>query len=516
MATPAHSRHPTGEPSSAADDARDARYANPFAPPDEAEEAPESARPRSLFGEILDWMLAPLLLLWPMSIAVTYLVAKTIANGPFDRALETNAYVLARQIHPVNGVAELTLPQATRDFLRADNVDSVYFQVLGTRGELVAGEADLPLPRDEDRPPPGVVVFRDDLLRGNDVRVAYTTVALPQVGGTLPVLVQVGETLDKRNALANDIIKGVILPQFVILPLAILLVWFGLSRGLAPLNALQAHIRARRPDDLSPVEAQRAPPEIEPLVTSFNDLLARLEQNMALQKRFIADAAHQMKTPLAGLRTQAEFALRHDVSADVQRSLEQIATSSEQAARLVTQLLALARAENRASGLTFEPVEIATLARRAVRDWVQAALAKRMDLGYEGPDDDAPLDVDGNPLMLREMLGNLIDNAIRYTPEGGRITVRVQADRAARLARVEVEDTGPGIPAAERERVLERFYRILGREGDGSGLGLAIVREIVAQHGGTLTLDDHVYQAMPRLAGTLVRVTLPLHEPSPE
>ena len=509
MATPARSLHPTG------DTARDARYENPFAPPDETD-APEAARPRSLFGEILDWMLAPLLLFWPMSIAVTYLVAKTIAKGLFDRALETNAYVLARQIHPVNGIAELTLPQATRDFLRADNIDSVYFQVLGTRGELVAGEADLPLPREDDRPPPGVVVFRDDLLRGDDIRVAYTTVALPQTSGTQPVLVQVGETLDKRNALANDIIKGVILPQFVILPLAILLVWFGLSRGLAPLNALQAHIRARRPDDLSPVEAQRAPPEIEPLVTSFNDLLARLEQNMALQKRFIADAAHQMKTPLAGLRTQAEFALRHDVSPDVQRSLEQIATSSGQAARLVTQLLALARAENRASGLMFEPVEIATLARRAVRDWVQAALAKRMDLGYEGPDDDAPLDVDGNPLMLREMLGNLIDNAIRYTPEGGRITVRVRADRPARAVHLEVEDTGPGIPAAERERVLERFYRILGRDGDGSGLGLAIVREIVTQHGGALTLDDHVYQDAPRLAGTLVRITLPLHEPAPE
>ncbi|MBN3819985.1 ATP-binding protein, partial [Paraburkholderia sp. Se-20369] len=148
-----------------------------------------------------------------------------------------------------------------------------------------------------------------------------------------------------------------------------------------------------------------------------------------------------------------------------------------------------------------------------------AALAKRMDLGYEGPDDaddDAPLDVAGSPLMLREMLGNLIDNAIRYTPQGGRITVRVRAERAARCAHLEVEDTGPGIPAAERERVLERFYRILGREGDGSGLGLAIVREIVAQHGGSLTLDDNVYQAMPRLAGTLVRVTLPLHVAAPE
>ena len=508
MATPAPPRHPTGEAVSAADAARDARYENPFAPPDETD-APGTVRPRSLFGEILDWMLAPLLLLWPMSIAVTYLVAKTIANGPFDRALETNAYVLARQIHPVNGVAELTLAQATRDFLRADNVDNVYFQVLGTRGELVAGEADLPLPRDEDRPPPGVVVFRDALLRGDDIRVAYTTVALPQASGTQPVLVQVGETLDKRNALANDIIKGVILPQFVILPLAILLVWFGLSRGLAPLHALQAHIRARRPDDLSPLEARRAPPEIEPLVTSFNDLLTRLEQNMELQKRFIADAAHQMKTPLAGLRTQAELALRQDASAEVHRSLEQIATSSEHAARLVTQLLALARAENRLSGQIFTRVEIGDVARSAVRDWIQAALAKQMDLGYEGPDTpEEAIEVEGNPVMLREMLSNLIDNAIRYTPAGGRITVRVRRDAAAQVVHLEVEDTGMGIPAAERERVVERFYRILGREGDGSGLGLAIVREIATMHGGTLAIEDNVYQASPRLAGTLVRVSL--------
>ncbi|CAH2916293.1 MAG: Two-component system histidine kinase BP2548 [uncultured Paraburkholderia sp.] len=425
------------------DEARDKRYANPFAPPDETEAAAE-ARPRSLFGEILDWMLAPLLLLWPMSLAVTYLVAKSIANGPFDRALETDAYVLARQIHPVNGVAKLTLPDSTRDFLHTDNVDSVFYQVLGTRGELVAGERDMPLPHEDDRPQPGLVAFRDDMLRGNDIRVAYTTVEFSQTPGAEPVLVQVAETLDKRSQLANDIIKG------VILPLAILLVWFGLSRGLAPLHALQAHIRARRPDDLSPLEARRAQPEIEPLVTSFNDLLTRLEQNMELQKRLIADAAHQMKTPLAGLRTQAELALRQDASEEVHRSLEQIATSSEHAARLVTQLLALARAENRMSGQIFTPVEVTEVARNAVRDWVQAALAKQMDLGYEAPDE--PVEVKGNPVMLREMLSNLIDNAIRYTPAGGRITVRVRHDAAARLVHLEVEDTGLGIPVAERAR----------------------------------------------------------------
>src|SRR5260370_18684511 len=157
--------------------------------------------------------------------------------------------------------------------------------------------------------------------------------------------------------------------EFVIGPLASVLVCFGLSRGLAPLHALQPNIRARRPDDLSPLEASRAPPEIAPLVASFNDLLNRLEQNMELQKRFIADAAHQMKTPLAGLRTQAELALRQDVSPEVHRSLEQIATSSEHAARLVTQLLALARAENRMTGQIFTPVEVTEVPRSAVRDW---------------------------------------------------------------------------------------------------------------------------------------------------
>jgi two-component system sensor histidine kinase TctE len=231
---------------------------------------------------------------------------------------------------------------------------------------------------------------------------------------------------------------------------------------------------------------------------------------MELQKRFIADAAHQMKTPLAGLRTQAELALRQNASAEVHRSLEQIATSSEQAARLVTQLLALARAENRRSGQIFTPVELGELARSAVREWVQAALAKQMDIGYEAPDE--PVEVAGNPVMLREMLSNLIDNAIRYTPAGGRITVRVRHDAAARLVHLEVEDTGLGIPASERSRVVERFYRILGREGDGSGLGLAIVREITAMHGGELTIDDNVYQESPRLAGTLVRVSLHVPE----
>ena len=192
------------------------------------------------------------------------------------------------------------------------------------------------------------------------------------------MLVQVAETLDKRSQLANDIIKGVILPQFVILPLALAAgVVRAVARACRRCTQLQEHIRARRPDDLSPLESQPARRRKSRRWSRRSTTCWRgLEQNMELQKRFIADAAHQMKTPLAGLRTQAELALRQDASAEVHRSLEQIATSSEHAARLVKQLLALARAENRMSGQIFTPVELTELARSAVRDWVQAAFAQ--------------------------------------------------------------------------------------------------------------------------------------------
>lgn len=473
--------------------------------------------PRSLFGEILDWMLAPLLLLWPMSIAVTYLVAKSIANEPFDRALEANAYVLAQQVHDAGGRVTLSLPTPARDFLRADTADTTYFQVLGGHGELVGGTSELPLPHEDEHPSPGVVQFRDGTVRGNDVRIAYTYVDLP--GARSPsatALVQVGETLDRRNQLANEIIKGVILPQFVILPLAIVLVWFGLTRGLAPLHALQARIRARRPDDLSPLEEHQAPPEIAPLVNALNDLLSRLEQNMQLQQRFIADAAHQLKTPLAGLRTQAELALRETAPDDLRRSLSQIAASSQQAARMVNQLLAMARTENVARGAggasEFEPLDFSQLVRTAVQDRFPAAQAKHIDLGYEAPS--RPLALDGHRLMLREMLNNLIDNAIRYTPARGHVTVRLRRAPGGAV-RLEVEDTGPGIPVAERERVFERFYRILGSDSDGSGLGLAIVREIVQIHHGEVAILDHVDPQAPDVTGTLLRITLPPSPPSP-
>ncbi|GMV60493.1 MAG: hypothetical protein AMXMBFR72_35810 [Betaproteobacteria bacterium] len=460
---------------------------------------------RSLFGEILDWMLAPLLLLWPMSVTVTYLVAQSIANAPFDRTLGERLELLADHVKEFKGQVALQLPLPAHQLLHADTIDSTYYMLLGLRGEFVAGDRDLPIPDENDAPTPGRVKFRSDQIRGTEVRIAYTWVEFRNAKGGQPVLVQVAETLEKRSQLANEIIRGVIVPQFVVLPIAVILVWFGLSRGLAPLNSLQARIRARRPDDLSPIDPQAAPEELAPLVNSFNELLERMAQNLQTQRRFTADAAHQMKTPLAGLRTQAELALRETDPHQLKRSLRQIAASTERATHLINQLLALARAEHHATDLrAFEAIDLVPLARELVRECYPLAQTRCIDLGFEGPN--RPVRIIGMAVLVRELLKNLVDNALRYTPEQGSVTVRVRTASESGSAFLEVEDTGPGIAEHERQLVFERFYRVLGTNVDGSGLGLAIVREIAEQHDALLRLGDNPRATEPGLPGTLISV----------
>ncbi|HEY6774109.1 MAG TPA: sensor histidine kinase N-terminal domain-containing protein, partial [Oxalicibacterium sp.] len=271
----------------------------------DANASPASSRgrtQRSLFGEILDWMLVPLLLLWPLSIAITYIVARSIANEPFDRALEDKLTAVAQQIKEQDGRVITRLSSSARDILHADDIDNVYFQIRDAHSNVVDGDPEMPLPKDAEMPPPWSTQFRNDFIRNTEVRIAYTYVDLhktrvePQLSlEPRLALVQVGETLDKRSQLVNQIIKGVIVPEFIILPVALILVWFALTRGLRPLAELQQRIHERRPDDLSPIDSGLVPEEILPLVGSFNELLARLSHSIRMQKRFIADAAHQMK-----------------------------------------------------------------------------------------------------------------------------------------------------------------------------------------------------------------------------
>ncbi len=472
---------------------------------------------RSLFGEILDWMLTPLLLLWPVSLALTWLVAQGIANKPFDRALIYNAHALAQLVAVQQGKPQFNLPQPASEILRADDADTVFFQVLGPRGELLSGERDLPVPQEEDAAPPGDVRLRDAELRGLPIRMAYIRVRLPLAGEPL-ALVQVAETREKRSVLATEIIKGVMLPQFVILPLAVLLVWLALARGIKPLSRLEERIRARSPDDLSPLDHKTVPLEVAPLVDSVNDLLGRLNDSLATQKRFLADAAHQLKTPLAGLRMQADLAQREGTSTEeLKQSLLQIGRASMRATHTVNQLLALARAEASGMHVAHLPCDLARLTMDVVRDSVPRALDKRIDLGYDGAGPGSPgVWLVGNPTLLKELVRNLVDNAINYTPSSaerpGVITVRVLSDAFGRVLLLQVEDNGPGVPEADRELIFQPFYRALGSEADGSGLGLPIVQEIARQHGAEVLVEDARPGQYP--PGARFTVRFPLREAS--
>lgn len=459
----------------------------------------------SLFGEILDWMLAPLLLIWPISVALTWLVAQGIASRPYDRELGEMARNLGLQAvaaeAPAKGRDRYALAPEAAALLRADASDTVFYQVRGPGGELLSGDKALPQPGADGSVVPWELNFRDDEVGSESVRVAYLWVAPPGTVAGSPagqrlMLVQLAETLGKRARLTNEIIKGVILPQFVILPLAVLLVWLALARGISPLNELQRRIRSRESSDLSPIDEARVPDEVAPLVRAINDLLARLDKSMSRQKHFLADAAHQLKTPLAGLRTQAEL-IQREIDAgrsspdELKRSLQQIARASERAAHTVNQLLTMARAEDAEQALHREPVSLPGIAVDTVRDFVPRAMERRIDLGYEGTEPDASrLRVAGQPVLIGELIRNLVDNALLYTPAGGTVTVRVVEDPFGQVVVLQVEDTGPGIAPGEREKVFQPFYRSLGSGVEGSGLGLAIVREIVQQHEADLSLDD--------------------------
>jgi len=452
-------------------------------------------------------MLAPLLLLWPISIVVTYDVASRAANKPHDQELVEHVMALSSQIrfdalkHP-----RIDLNPVAAMLVRTDSEDSVYYQVMGGAGELLAGDSGMQPPDDSEYPDNRKVRLRDGEFHGESIRIAATQICQDDTDSTTCALVQIGETRLKRAALSAQIVSGVLLPQFAIVPLALIFVWFGLLRGVAPLNRLRDAIGKRRSGDLSPVDVQTVPDELRPLIISFNDMMARLEHMLDAQQRFIADAAHQMRTPLAGLRMQAELALDETDPEQLRQMLRKVLSGAERSAHLINQLLALARVEASTEKLDeFAPVDLLGLTREVVSDFVPSALKKGIDLGLESSDD--AIQPDGNAVLLREMLSNLVDNGIKYTPGGGSVTVSVRLDESdPDVILLSVQDDGPGIPVDARERVFERFYRMLGTNTEGSGLGLPIAREVAELHRGSIHVSDGVGGH-----GSNIVVRLPTH-----
>lgn len=447
---------------------------------------------RSIRRRLLGWLLVPLAIVLVASAVASYRAALTIASDAYDRALLDPALAIAQRLSAAEGRVELDLSPATLDLLRVDASDRVFFAVTA-QGKVIAGEPDLPRP--PEAPEEGAPVFYDGTIGAEPVRVAAMIV--PFADG--PVLIQIAETRVKHNRLVRQLLLSSAAPEVLFFLTSLAVVWFGVGRGLAPLNDLRTELAARSSRDLRPLADSRTPEEVQPLVQELNRLLGRLAESVEAQQRFVADAAHQLRTPLAALQAQVEAARREGLPPELAPTVDRLYAATRRAAHLARQLLTLAAVTSSAERpFAPEPTDLAEVAQRRVADWLVRADGGRIDLGFEL--EAAP--VQGEPQLLGELAANLLDNALNYTPPGGEVTLRT--GRRNGRSFLEVEDNGPGIPEAERELVFERFHRVRGTQGEGTGLGLAIVREIAYRHGAEVDIYT------PALGtGTVVAVRFP-------
>jgi two-component system sensor histidine kinase TctE len=454
----------------------------------------------SLRDHLMNWLLTPLFVLWLISTVVGYFATLNYANQPYDLVLLERARAVAEQMRLGSGQERLDFQPALPDGTSPGMPDRLFYTISDKDGKKIAGNANLSRPLAYRGGKTGPQ-FSNGEHDGEKTRMVSLVYAGPDDAKLYQL--HMSETIHQRQALIRGILANIVIPQLLLLLIAVGAVWYALKRGLEPLERLRQEVARRQRDDLSRLDETQAPAEVRPLISAVNDLLERLKQVMQSQKRFVADAAHQLRTPFAGLKTQAELALRDSDPERKQHALEHILTSARQSTHLVNQLLALARNEPGGQGAdNFTPLDLNQLAQECTVRWVPLALEKNIDLGFEGIPVQAP--VRGDAISLTEMLGNLIDNAIRYTQTGGNITVGVDYQQGGAVLRV--EDNGPGIGPQHRDRVFERFYRILGSGQSGSGLGLAIVAEVAKRHGATIVLG-HGQGGM----GTLLTIRFPHH-----
>ena len=437
--------------------------------------------------KLLAWLLGPLAALLVLDTGAAYWNAVRFSNLAYDRALVEIAREIVLHVRLPGGQPVLELSEAAAKVLLLDQDDLIFFRLTAADGTPLGGDADLPPPHDVQAASPR---FYGDTVRGAPVRMMVASMPVEAASDAAPMLlrVQVAETLNKRRRLAWEMLATVVLPQLLLIVMAAAVVWFGVSRGLAPLQRLRRAVSDRSHLDLSPIDTHAVPGEVRPLVDEVNELMARLKRTFDFQNRFVADAAHQLKTPVSGLKAQIELALRESDAERVRHSLAQLYLSADRLSRLVRQLLSLARNEPGAlDAMQLQPLDLNAYALEVSMDWVPQAIERGIDLGFEGAERAQTIDADRD--RLRELINNLIDNAIRYSRAGGRVTVRVAQD-ADDQCRLSVSDDGPGIPVHERARIFERFHRLLGTQEDGSGLGLAIVSEIATLHGARITLEE--------------------------
>ena len=382
--------------------------------------------------------------------------------------------MLGSRVSERNGRLALDLPPVAEYALRDDDLDKVYFSVRDGQGRLVAGDAGLPLMAARAAAP-----ATDGVMAGEAVRM----VAQPVLVGQQQGLVVVAKTLRKRGQARAAILRAM-LPLSALFTLASVgFVWFSVTNGLSPLNRVRAGLQSRSGEELSPINTAEVPLEVKPVVHAFNGLLERVREGAQAQQDFLANVAHQLRTPLAGMRTQIELLAAQECKPDAASSLAMMQASTERMIRQVNQLLSFARAEpGPLRKIHMETLALDQLLEESIQHFVEQALRKDIDLGF----DLRPTMVQGDRFLLRDLIDNLVDNAIRYTPAKGAVTVSCFPHLEGGM--LTVEDSGPGIEPAKRSAVFKRFQR-LDSKTTGSGLGLAIVRDIASAHGASVAID---------------------------
>jgi len=431
----------------------------------------------------LVWLVVALLCLMLATISISEFLVESAIDAPYDEKLTDYVRVLASAVE-ADGDGLRVRPVGLQ-VLRSDRHDRIFYSVRDPDGNVIAGETQLAAVSGALRA--GMPMLQNGVVGEEPVRVAALQIVDPRKADAT-LIVEVGETLNKRKALTEAMrTQAVALPQVLVLVVAILLIVYGYTYVLRPMQQLRTLIDNRGSNDLSPLDPDSAPHDLRPLILSINGLMDRLSRSVAAQRRFIADAAHQLRTPLAGIKSQTERALVERDPVAVRAALRQLAAGTEHATELANRLLTLARA---GTPLTAPPadVDLMGVVRDTIAEHLPQALERRHDLGFEGPPPGKRCIVRGDALLLREMLSNLVDNALRYSPHGGAITVSIDRDSGTGSYTLAVSDTGPGIPLDERERVFEPFYRCADVVAPGTGLGLAIVRTIALAHGATISL----------------------------
>jgi two-component system sensor histidine kinase TctE len=451
----------------------------------------------SLRGALIARLVTAFALIGLVAGSIAYKFGERYANLAYDRSLSDDVVTLASQIELRNGQVQVNLPPAARVWLLANEGERVLYRVVDLRdGKLIDGNADLG-PWQPERPLPTSTQFRDALIGGTAFRIGSVVRVLDP--DDVAVLAEVGETLGRRQRVAQQTLAGSLLLFGLMTVVAVVLVWTSIDRTLRPLGQLETEAATRSGTNLTALDPAIAPLEVRGLIQAINRMMKRVADSFESQSRFIANAAHQLRTPIAGLRLQAQLAQDEVGTAETRTRLHEIDRSAARAAHVIEQLLTLSKSETDSIPSNFAAVDLTQVAAEVIQRHLASAADNDVDLGYSGSPD--PVLVLGNATLLAELLGNLVDNALRYGRRHGVVTVRIARDQGAAV--LEVIDDGPGIGTLAPDALFNRFQRGDVSAESGAGLGLAIVKEIAERHSATVSGDS------PEGAGFRVRVAFP-------